>query len=186
MIKIATIGHSNHSIEDFLLLLKGNKIDAVADVRSNPYSKYASQFSRENLKDSLLKEGIHYVFLGEELGARRNNTALYDIDGKVDFDKVAETTSFQNGLKRLIEGAKKHSIALMCSEKNPLDCHRTHLVAKYLIKAGIEVNHIMADGHATSHDLVIKQSVKQPDLLMSDEDTVYETKGRKIAYKAKN
>jgi uncharacterized protein (DUF488 family) len=75
---IYSIGHSNHPIQEFLALLQRHEITAVADVRSVPYSRFNPQFRREKLQASLLGIGVHYVFLGEELGARSQDPACYD------------------------------------------------------------------------------------------------------------
>lgn len=183
--EIFTIGHSNYQIEKFIELLTANSINAIADVRSNPYSKYASQFSRENLKISLEQAGITYVFLGRELGARQEDSSLYDEKGKINFEKVAISESFKIGLDRVLDGARKYKISLMCSEKNPLDCHRTHLIARNLCERGARVLHILEDASTVSHEVLIEKDVQQMDLLRSDADTIYQTKGQSIAYQKK-
>src|SRR5262245_48489594 len=95
-----TIGHSTHSMEHFTALLQGRGVTAVCDVRSQPYSRYNPQYNRERLKSALEQAGVSYVFLGEELGARRTEPSCY-VDGKVQYDRVAQTASFQHGLARL-------------------------------------------------------------------------------------
>ena len=70
MSELFTIGHSTHSWEKFLELLRQHRIEAVADVRSSPYSQFNPHFNRESLQLALPQQGISYVFLGEELGAR--------------------------------------------------------------------------------------------------------------------
>ena len=62
---IFTVGHSTHSIQDFMKLLKSRGITAIADVRSAPYSRFQPQFNREVLTKSLKDSGIEYVFLGD-------------------------------------------------------------------------------------------------------------------------
>src|ERR1700761_2666928 len=101
---IYTIGHSNHSIEQFVALLKRHEITALADVRSTPYSRFNPQFRRESLQTSLAGVGIQYVFLGEELGARSRDPEVYDLDGRVSYLKLAATALFKKGIERLKNG----------------------------------------------------------------------------------
>jgi uncharacterized protein (DUF488 family) len=147
--QIFTIGHSTHAVERFIVLLQNHAITALCDVRSIPYSRFQHQFNRENLKKFLEKQHITYVFLGKELGARTDDPACYD-HGKVQYHHLAHTELFQMGLERLREGIKHYKIALMCAEKEPLDCHRTILISRYLNLIDIEVQHIHADGHLES------------------------------------
>ena len=120
---LLTIGHSNHSIEDFISLLKKYHITALADVRSQPYSRYLSHFNQPNLKLALIGANIQYVFLGKELGGRPMAEDCYT-DGQADYEKMAETEIFQSGINRLLQGVKSYQIALMCAEKDPIDCSR--------------------------------------------------------------
>jgi len=145
-----TIGHSNHPIERFLALLRQHQITAVCDVRSKPYSRYNPHFDREALKASLESNGIAYVFLGKELGARSDDPACY-LYGKVQYTKLAQTALFREGLRRVRDGMKSYTIALMCAEKEPLDCHRTILVSRQLAESGLSIEHILEDGSLESH-----------------------------------
>lgn len=147
---IYTIGHSNHSSEHFVALLRRHDITAVCDVRSRPYSRYNPQFDREALGSTLELAGIAYVFLGSELGARSDDPSCY-LYGRVQYTKLAQTRPFQESLKRVLKGAKKYTVALMCAEKEPLECHRTILVARHLVEHGCEVEHIHEDGALESH-----------------------------------
>lgn len=144
--KIFTIGHSNHSIEKFISLLQKYGITAVADVRSHPYSRYLPHFNQSPLQTALSKAGISYVFLGRELGARPEDLSCYDLEGKALYEKIAATSLFATGIQRLIEGAEKYHIALMCAEKDPITCHRTILVCKNLRQYNVHINHILPEG----------------------------------------
>ena len=128
---VFTVGHSTHALDDFLALLLRHGITAIADVRSSPYSRMNPQFNRETLHAALKGAGIAYVFLGAELGARSRDPDCYE-DGKVQYDRLARTAAFQRGLARVQQGAAQYRLALMCAEKEPLDCHRTILVARHL------------------------------------------------------
>ena len=147
---ILSIGHSNHSLEGFLTLLSKHRVSAVADVRSAPYSRFRPHFNRDVLAASLKPHGIDYVFLGRELGGRPDDPECYE-GGRVDYERVARTSGFRDGIARVIGGSIRHRIALMCAEKEPLDCHRTLLVARALDEAGVAVAHILADGDLEPH-----------------------------------
>src|SRR5258708_6296618 len=118
-----TIGHTVHSIPAFVGLLKAHGVNAVADVRSRPYSRRLEQFNRESLAAELDAADIRYVFMGEELGARRDEPECYENDQAV-YEKIAVLPRFQEGLVRVRRGAAQYHLALMCAEKEPLDCHR--------------------------------------------------------------
>jgi len=147
-----TIGHSNYTSEVFLKLLKDYGINCLVDVRSSPYSKYVPQFNKENLLMDFKKEKILYVYLGDKLGGRYMDSELLYDDGVVNYSKVLEKEEFQEGIKSVIRNIKKGlNIALMCSEKNPLDCHRFLLVAKALSAHGVQVKHILENGKDIIH-----------------------------------
>ena len=83
------------------------------------------------------------MFLGRELGARPDDPACYE-DGRVRYARLARTALFRRGLDRVVDGAHRHRLALMCAERDPLDCHRTILVARELARRGLDVAHILA------------------------------------------
>jgi uncharacterized protein (DUF488 family) len=186
---IYTIGHSNHTVERFLDLLSLHQITAVADVRSSPYSRHNPQFNRETLKQSLAQRDIRYVFLGEELGARSKDRSCYD-RGKVVYARLAATSLFQEGLRRLKGGLNDFRIAVMCAEKDPLDCHRTILVARQLAASGIDVAHILESGLLETHAEAIirlrrRLKIPETDMFRNDEqlsDAAYELQEQRIAY----
>jgi uncharacterized protein (DUF488 family) len=151
---IYTIGHSNLSAEEFVRLAKSQGVEAIADVRSAPYSRYNPQFDREILKETLRAAGVEYVYLGKELGARTDDPACY-LKGKVQFAKLARTALFQDGLDRALAGAGRFRVALMCAEKEPLECHRSILVARALVERGVAVRHILPDGSVETQDAML-------------------------------
>src|SRR5689334_11095394 len=158
--EIHTIGHSTQPMDRFIHHLKRNGVTAIADVRSSPYSRHNPQFGREELRAVLKVEGIGYVFLGKELGARSADECCY-VDNKVQYERLARTESFRAGIARVAEGSQTHRIALMCAEKDPLDCHRTILVARELVGLGCRVRHILIDGSTESHDEAMERLVKR-------------------------
>jgi uncharacterized protein (DUF488 family) len=145
-IMIYTVGHSNHPIEKFLALLRQHEITAIADVRSTPYSRRNPQFNSKPLSAALETDGIAYVFLGKELGARSEDASCYDETGRVQYERLARTPLFNQGIDRVLAGAQRFRIALMCAEKEPLDCHRTLLVSRALETRGATITHLLADG----------------------------------------
>jgi uncharacterized protein (DUF488 family) len=186
---VFTIGHSTHTQERFANLLKLHEITAVCDVRSRPYSRTNPQFNREDLKKTLLDSGIAYVFLGKELGARTEDATCYD-GGKVQYDRLARTDLFRSGLRRIQEGVQSYRIALMCAEKEPLECHRTILVARYLETTSLAVQHIHADGALEPHEHALKRLMRvlnlpDHDMFRSHDDVVadaYLLQEKRIAY----
>jgi uncharacterized protein (DUF488 family) len=148
---IFTVGHSNHSLQRFLQLLARARITAIADVRSRPHSRWASQFNKQALGAALGENDVAYVFLGKELGGRPEDPALLK-DGKPDYDAMSRTESFRAGIDRIIEGAKTHRIAMMCAERDPLDCHRFLLIGRHLASRAIPVAHILASGEVEDQD----------------------------------
>jgi uncharacterized protein (DUF488 family) len=150
--RVVTIGHSNHTVEHFLGLLKAHAVQVVVDTRSQPYSKYATQFDHEALKVTLQDAGIRYLFLGRELGGRPEGDEFYDGEGHVLYDRVAATSLFQEGLTRLERGIREYKVAVLCAEENPAACHRRLLVSRVLIDHGIQVKHIRGDGRVQSEE----------------------------------
>jgi uncharacterized protein (DUF488 family) len=153
MDEIYTIGHSSYTQEQFLELLLQYQINCIVDVRSIPYSKYASQFNKEEIKRFLKNRSIYYVFMGKELGARREDRNLYTNEGYLDFEKTSKTLSFLNGIERIETGIEKgYRIAIMCKEKDPIDCHRNILVARKLYIQGYKVLNILESGLLESQE----------------------------------
>ncbi|TWT99175.1 hypothetical protein Pla108_01090 [Botrimarina colliarenosi] len=146
---IYTVGYSTHEWPDFLRLLRAAGITALADVRSNPQARLP-QYRQENLAPALRAEGIAYVWLGKELGARRDEPECY-VEGRADYELVAQLPAFREGITRLERGASDHAIALMCAEREPLDCHRGLLIARVLTNEGWRVRHLLADGAIEEH-----------------------------------
>ena len=165
---VFTVGHSTHTQERFTELLRQHRITAVADVRSTPYSRHHPQFNRRELAGWLAEADIAYVFLGRELGGRSDDPSDYE-NGRVCYDRLQAKPAFGLGVERIVRGAMHQRIALVCSEKEPLDCHRSLLVARALADRGVSVNHILADGSLETHSQTMKRlldmtGLKQPRL----------------------
>lgn len=174
---VFSIGHSTHQIEDFIRLLQGQDVSVVADVRSSPFSRFNPQYNKDVLARSLKEHEIKYVFLGKELGARSSDPSCY-VNGRVQYALLAKTASFRSGLERLIDGARKHRIALMCAEREPLACHRTLLVSQALIERGISVIHIHGDGRHETHSEALS---RLPRLVGLPQEDMFRTKNQLVA-----
>lgn len=188
-LRVFTIGHSNHALEAFIGLLQRHGVTAIADVRSDPFSRYNPQFNQKALERSLGEHGIDYVFLGKELGARSDDPSCY-IDGQVQFSRLAHSAAFESGIERILQGAERYLIALMCAEKEPLECHRTLLVSRALVERGVEVFHILADGSLESHEQSLERlldltGLPHADLFRTHEELIAEAlaiQEKKVAY----
>ena len=186
---VFTIGHSTHAIERFVALLRQHGVNVVADVRSVPYSRMQPQFNRETLIRTLDTYGIGYFFLGNELGARSNDKTCYE-NGQVQYHRLAGTQAFHAGIERVHVENEKRRIALMCAEREPLECHRTLLVGRELVAAGIPVVHIHADGKAETHADATRRLLRvfdlpEEDLFRTQSDLIeeaYKRQESRIAY----
>jgi hypothetical protein len=140
-----SVGHSNHGWAAFLALLRRAGVTAVADVRSSPYSRRLPHFNREEMEPGLRAAGLGYVFLGDLLGGRPADPDLYGPDGRVDYRKVRRTFAFQQGLERLVQGLERFTLAMLCAEDDPLDCHRGLMITPALREFGIAPLHLRRD-----------------------------------------
>jgi uncharacterized protein (DUF488 family) len=187
--QVLTIGHSTHSLDEFVSLLQRNDVTALADVRSMPFSRFMPHFNRRELRRALVERDLSYAFLGRELGARSEDQSCY-VEGRVQYRLLARTELFRTGIDRVLKGAATERIALMCAEKDPLDCHRTLLVARALVEEGIDVGHILHDGRLEGHvdamtRLMEKFGLMQASLFRSPDELVEEAISRqehRIAY----
>jgi uncharacterized protein (DUF488 family) len=190
-VKLFTIGHSNHELSELVRLLRMHQITAVADVRSSPFSARLQQFNKPVLKAALEQAGIAYVFLGNELGARRSEQDCY-VNGQARYDLIEKTPAFHEGISRVLKGIEKYRMTLLCAEKDPITCHRTILVCRELRRRGVEIDHILADGKLESHSelerrLRTQLGLDQPSLFETSEQQLEEAYNRqalKIAYRA--
>jgi uncharacterized protein (DUF488 family) len=188
---ILTIGHSRHSWERFTTLLDGAGVEAIADIRSAPRSRFSPQFNKDAMREALAARNIEYIFLGRELGGRPQSPALYT-DGVADYDKMAASPEFRLGLERLIAAAARRSVAAMCSEADPLDCHRCLLVGRALAGQGADVRHILSSGKVVTHAevedrLLSLEKLAQEDLLATSREErlaeAYRSHSRKAGYR---
>ena len=138
-----TIGHGTRKSEDFLSLLKQFNIEYLIDVRSIPHSRFNPQYNQKTLKVFLEKNEIRYVFMGDTLGGRPKDPSCYDGDGKVNYDLLKTKDFFHEGIERLKTAYEKDlTVAIMCSESKPQECHRSKLIGSVLDADNIIVSHI--------------------------------------------
>ncbi|MCC6777936.1 MAG: DUF488 domain-containing protein [Hyphomicrobiales bacterium] len=184
---ILTIGHSNLAADAFVGLLRRAGVDAVGDVRSVPFSRWCPWFSAKPLAERLARERIDYFPLGDTLGGRPREPALYR-DGVADYETMARWPAFSAGLDRAIDLTRRHRLCLMCAERSPLDCHRSLLLAPALTARGVSVGHILADGTIAAHAAIEQQLLAQTQSdLFADPATrvaaAYRRRSRSIAAK---
>ena len=140
-----TIGYGNMNIRNFIATIKALRINCIIDVRTRPYSKYNVSFNKEELRDRLNDEGISYFWLGNKLGGRYDKIKFCDELGRVDYEKVATSEKFIEGIKELEDYIAKYNVCVMCSEMDPMKCHRFLLISRALKKYNIY--HILNDGN---------------------------------------
>ncbi len=182
---IYTIGYGNRSIEDFIKLLQKYDVKYLIDLRSQPYSRYKPEFSKEALEHYLQKQHIRYVYMGDTLGGRPGDASCYTEDGKVDYTILHEKDFYQRGIGRLRTAWEKQlPIALMCSEMKPEECHRGKLIGSSLVEQGLAVLHIDEAGNTKTQDEVnqffaIGQASGQLSFLDADSQVALNRKTRR-------
>jgi uncharacterized protein (DUF488 family) len=195
-----SIGHSNIAAERFIAMLRAAGVNAIADVRSTPVSRFCPWFSGKTLSALLGREDMIYLPYGATLGGRPRNPDLY-CDGIADYEAMARQGEFQAGLERLVADAARcrahdHTagrICLMCAERDPLDCHRCLLVARALAERTLTIGHILFDGtiepHAATEQRLLAFDRDDGDLFAPGQHgriaAAYRRRARAVAYRAK-
>jgi uncharacterized protein (DUF488 family) len=186
-----SIGHSNIPAERFAALLRESGVDAIADVRSTPFSRRFPWFSGKNLAGTLAQHGMTYLSYGDTVGGRPRDAALYR-DGIADYEAMARQPDYQTGLDRLLADVGRARVCLMCAEREPLDCHRCLLVARSLAERGLTIGHILHDGtvepHAATEQRLLALTGASDDLFVTGQDdrlaAAYRRRARTAAYRA--
>jgi uncharacterized protein (DUF488 family) len=168
--QLFTIGHSTLPVSQFLQLLAQNQIEVVADVRSYPSSQRSPQFQRSQLIQQLNLHVIKYVFLGAELGGRPKELDYYEKDGRVSYARLAQRPMFGNGIARLKKGIAEYRVAILCSEEDPNQCHRSLLIGRVLMSDGIAITHIRADGRLEDQTLPLNPQKGKRQLVLEHID----------------
>jgi hypothetical protein len=159
--RLFSVGHSNHDWTAFVALLRGAGVTMLADVRSSPYSGRYPCYNREPLAGGLRPEGIAYNFLGNLLGGRPDRRSLYDDDGRVDYERVRQTEAFQRGLDQLLHELNENTVAFLCSEEDPLECHRGLMIAPALCERGYPPHHLRKDGSLESNEQLERRLLRE-------------------------
>lgn len=187
-----TIGHSNIAAERFVGMLRATGVDAIADVRSTPFSRRFPWFSGKNLAARLEQEGMLYAAFGNSLGGRPHDPALY-CDGIADYEAMAEREDFRAGLDRLLRLAAQRRVCLMCAEREPLDCHRCLLVGRAIAARGLSIGHILHDGtiepQARTQERLLAQNGVADLFAPGQSDRLaaaYRSRARAVAYRTKS
>lgn len=167
---IYTIGYGRLAIDEFIARLQEREIAYLIDVRSQPYSRYKPEFAKDALAAHLKASGITYVFMGDTLGGRPSDPEFYNGGNQVDYVKLSKAHFYHQGIGRLQKAfTQKLSIALMCAEARPENCHRTHLISQTLCDLDIPVQHIdennelytQADVLAREEETAVPQSANE-------------------------
>jgi uncharacterized protein (DUF488 family) len=155
---IHTIGHSDHTVEAFIELLRRYGITLLVDVRSQPYSRWVHQFNRELLIQDLSAAGIAYRYMGDALGGRPADPSLYDPgEERPDYQRMEQSPKYQAGIEELLALAADSSTVVMCSEGEHYHCHRHLLIAQTLLERGARVLHMQPDGTAVPGSPIPRQ-----------------------------
>jgi len=172
-----TIGHSNLSAADFIGYLRQHEITVLVDVRSAPYSRYVPHFNKDTLQTFLEANQVDYRYAGEFLGGQPKDETVYknqeapdEATKRPQFLKLVQYLDvmkrdwYQKGINRLLDIVRETevqggAVAIMCSEGNPLECHRHHLIARSLldpavriIDENVKIRHIVKDGNVEELD----------------------------------
>ena len=166
---IYTIGHGGREVKTFLELLRQNDISFLVDVRSQPYSRYQPDFTKQALEGHLDRYNIRYVFMGDSLGGRPDDPTCYT-DGKVEYERVRVQDFYLSGIERLEKAwLQGLGVVLLCSELKPEQCHRSKLIGRTLAKNNIKIAHIDEnDALASQEEVMLRVIGGQPSLFGPD------------------
>lgn len=195
---IYTIGYTGFSLEEFIQELKSKGINVVIDVRSSPYSERYADYNRENLESVLATNKIYYRNYIKEFGARQDDSSFYSVKGCLDFEVFAKSKQFLSGVEKIKNSvAKGFNVVFLCAEKEPIQCHRTILVARAFHELGYNVIHIKPNDVSVNHNDIEAQLLNmyfpkryQIDIFSSNIKTdeeylidAYRMQNQKIGYK---
>ena len=171
---IFTIGYAQFSIDAFLDTLRKYDISAIADVRSAPFSKYKPDFIKDKIQKHLGRNHMAYLFLGDMLGARIKDPAVY-LDNKLSYELLSKSDFWTKGINKLLDESGKYRLAIMCAEKDPLHCHRTFLICRTLRSFSLRIHHILEEGsleeHADTEKRILENyGLEQSDIFRSESD----------------
>ena len=145
---IYSVGYGGRTLDELVELLKRFGITHLVDVRTSPFSKFATDFNRDVLQERSPTFGVKYVFMGAELGGRPDCRDCYDEEGRVLYEVVKSQEFFRRGIRQLLKGASAEGrrLCMLCSERKPEECHRSKLIGEALTVENVEVAHISEEG----------------------------------------
>ncbi len=159
---IYTIGYGIRTQEGFINTLRMAGVDTVVDVRSVTHSKFVPHFDEERIYEALTSKGMYYYVGSERLGGRPEGAEFRDGAGRVDWERVRESDAYREGIESVVSLAGEgHSIAVVCSEGDPLTCHRFGMVSRDLEAAGLKVKHILPNGEIVSQAVLEDRMVSR-------------------------
>lgn len=168
-LSVLTIGHSKHSLDRFVALVRQHDVEVLVDARSQPASRFSPHFSRKALERAMAASSIAYLFMGDALGGRPQPRECYDADGKIDYDRVEAQDFYQRGIEQLLDGIARFRVCVLCAEEDPSHCHRRLLIARTLVRRGVDVRHIRGTGAIETEDeLRARDDPRQLSLLEGD------------------
>lgn len=159
---VYSIGYSGFSINDFVATLKRHNISLIVDVRSYPFSSHFPEYNKDALEISLKAHGIYYRNYAYEFGARQDDRNFYCNDGYLDFDVFSKSEPFLQGVNKLCKSMEQnYTFALMCAEKDPINCHRTILVSRAFFERGYNVVHLLSNGATVTHAEINRRLIEK-------------------------
>jgi len=145
--KLFTIGYSAYEREGFVEALRLHGVSLIVDVRSVPGSGYRPEYNREALGAYLVRHGIAYRHMPEAFGARQEKAVYLNKGNYVDFGLFSQSDAFLKGVGQIVEATEGGAVcALMCAEKDAINCHRAIMIGRRFYEKGWQVLHIMPDG----------------------------------------
>lgn len=192
---VFTIGHSNLDLEVFLGMLRDHRVELLIDVRSRPQSGRFPQFGQPGFQVAVEADGVAYLFLGEELGGRPDDPDVYTRDGVVDYRRRRKSYAFRSGIERVLAEAQSRSVALLCAEEDPLECHRFLMICPELVAAGMSPIHIRKGSKGEPQEDAENRLLAAtglgsmagntlfPDARLDALDEAYDSQARKCAFR---
>ena len=166
-----TVGHSTHPVERFVEMLRGAGARFVADVRTMPRSRTNPQFNTDVLPAALADAGIGYEHIAALGGLRSRRhevapevNAFWENRSFHNYADYAMGDAFHAGLEHLRAIGREKPCAIMCAEAVWWRCHR-RIIADYLLAAGDDVRHIMADGQVRAAQMTAAAQARDGSLV---------------------
>ncbi len=182
---VYTIGYAGITLDKFLEVMRELNVSTLIDVRSLPKSKYFYKFNDNNLKEMLAKINVDYENWKNEFGARQENLDFYQND-VLDYEIFAQSKQFENGIEKIKKIVKENkTICLMCSEIDPINCHRAVLCGRNIARQSIEVKHIIAkrDGSIKIENNKEFEHRLMAETKIDNLEEAYRKQNKKIGYK---